>query len=63
MWLHPVSAKNVHMYITYIKSEYFRIDECVGIGQTTVLSLLETDLHSKSSCLVVSSIAYHHNQH
>ena len=44
MWLHQVSVdKNVHKYISpklcltpEIKSKYFRISECVGIGQTTV---------------------------
>ena len=46
MWLHHVSVdENVHKYISpklgltsEIKSKYFRIGECVGIGQTTVLS-------------------------
>ena len=44
MWLHQVSVdKNVHKYISpklcltpEIKSKYFSISECVGIGQTTV---------------------------
>ena len=44
MWLHQVTVdKNVHKYISpklcltpEIKSKYFRIGECVGIGQTTV---------------------------
>ena len=44
MWLNTVSInKNVHKYISpklcftpEIKSKYFRIGECVGIGQTTV---------------------------
>ena len=44
MWLHQVSfEKNAHEYISpklcltpEIKSKYFRIGECVGIGQTTV---------------------------
>ena len=44
MWLHLVSvSKNIHEYISpklcltpEIKSKYFRTDECVGIGQTTV---------------------------
>ena len=44
MWFHPVSVnKNVQKYILpklcltpEIKSKYFRIGECVGIGQTTV---------------------------
>ena len=44
MWLRQVSVyKNVHSYISPklcltpgIKSKYFRISECVGIGQTTV---------------------------
>ena len=48
MWLHQVSVdKNVHEYISpklyftpEIKSKYFRIGECVGIGKTTVLPLL-----------------------
>ena len=46
MWLHQVTVdKNVHKYISpklcltpEIKSKYFRIGECVGIGQTTVPS-------------------------
>ena len=45
MWLHQVTVdKNVRKYISpnlcltpEIKSKYFRIGECVGIGQTTVL--------------------------
>ena len=50
MCLHPISVnKNVHKYISPklcftpdIKSKYFRIGECVGIGQTTVfLSLFQ----------------------
>ena len=48
MWLHQVNVdKNVHKYISpklcltpEIKSKYFRIGECVGIGQTTVPELL-----------------------
>ena len=48
MWLHPESVKkHVHMYISpklcltpEIKSKYFRIGECVGIGQTTVSLVL-----------------------
>ena len=46
MWLHPVCVdKNVRKYISpklcltqEIKPKYFRIGECVGIGQTTVLA-------------------------
>ena len=45
MRLHQVSVdKNVHEYMSQklcltpeIKSKYFRIGECVGIGRTTVL--------------------------
>ena len=45
MWLHQVSVdKNIHEYISpkncltpKIKSKNFRIGECVGIDQTTVV--------------------------
>ena len=63
MCLHPISAdKNVHKYISSklcftpdIKSKYFRIGECVGIGQTTVVVSRVADPQVKILLLVFRS--------
>ena len=63
MWLYPVSVnKNVHKYISpklcltpEIKSKYFRIEECIRIGQTTVILAEAIDLAAGWIRLIIHS--------